>query len=103
MDIGGRAGRQPGRGYVHETEAQWELLTEGLEPFERDIERLARLGFREAAAALAHGVLAGLQEVGEVADEDTLIGWGELDDHVEELAASIHGWCRTMGLDAAPS
>lgn len=99
MEIGARAGRQPGRGYVDETEAQWELLTEALGPFEREIERLARLGFCEAAASFAHGVLAGLRDVGEIAEEDTLIGWGELEDHVAELPVSIHDCGRTVDVD----
>lgn len=63
LDIGGgRAGRQRHRGYVHEADAQWELLEEALEPFLAEIDRLGGLGMHEAATNLARGTLARLDE-----------------------------------------
>jgi hypothetical protein len=100
LDVGSRAGRQPGRGYVHETEAQWELLTETLEPFERDIARLARAGFERAAGTLARGVFEGLVRLRTIADEETLIGWGgALEDHTADLTASVLATCRSWGVE----
>jgi hypothetical protein len=42
--LGARVGRVRGRGYVHETDAAWELVEEAIEPFRSDIERRAALG-----------------------------------------------------------
>jgi len=99
LDIADRVGRQPGRGYVHETDAQSELLNEALDPFEQDLVRLARLGFATAAQEVALGVLAGLHELGKIADEQTLIGWGPLEDHTEDLAQSLLHTCREVDID----
>ena len=57
FEISNGVGRQPGRGYVDETEAQWELL------------------------------------------EETLIGWGELEQHVSELVEAVEYACRKSGVD----
>lgn len=99
QEIGDRAGRQPGRGYVHEVEAQWELLEETLEPFVADIDRLARAGMPGAATRQALGAIAGLEELRECAGEETLIGWGELDQHVSELIETVEHACRKVDLD----
>lgn len=99
LDIADRVGRQPGRGYVHETDAQWELLNEALDPFEHQLVRLARLGFATDAQEVAVGVLAGLHELRKVADEQTLIGWGPLEDHTRELAQSVLHTCRRADVD----
>jgi hypothetical protein len=60
MELNGRAGYQPGRGYVHAVEAAAEILDEALEPFMRDVERRAALGMTSAATELAVGILLGL-------------------------------------------
>ncbi|MGF1597284.1 MAG: hypothetical protein ACFCVK_10205 [Acidimicrobiales bacterium] len=41
--LAARAGRVRGRGYVHETEAAWELVDEAIEPFRSDLDRQASL------------------------------------------------------------
>jgi hypothetical protein len=50
----------PGRGYVDETEAAWELVEESIEPFRSDLDRRAAVGLLDAAANLAVGIVAGL-------------------------------------------
>lgn len=62
MELNGRAGYQPGRGYVHAVEAAGEILDEALEPFLHDLERRAALGMTSAATELAVGILLGLYE-----------------------------------------
>lgn len=71
-DLAGRAGRQPGRGYVHESEAAYELVQEALRPFVDDMLRRARLGMTEAAAELALGIIAGLYGCREAPDGTVL-------------------------------
>lgn len=101
MEIGDRAGRRPGRGYVHEADAQLELLHEALEPFEEEVRRLARLGFVEPAQGHALGVLDGLDRLCQVAGESTLIGWGALEENATDLAYGMVLTCREadLGLD----
>jgi len=59
-DLASRCGRVRGRGYVHESEAAWELLGEAAEPFLDDIRRRAKLGLVDAAAFVTTGIVAGL-------------------------------------------
>lgn len=59
-DLASRCGRVRGRGYVHETEAAWELLGEAAEPFLDDIRRRANLGLVDAATVVTTGIVAGL-------------------------------------------
>ncbi len=66
-DLGVRVGRVRG-GYVHETDAAWDLVAEALEPFLTDVKRRATVGLPEAAAALATGIIAGLYRHREPAD-----------------------------------
>lgn len=72
MELNGRAGHQPGRGYVHAVEAAAEILDEALEPFMRDLERRATLGMTSAATELAVGILLGLYECGDGGSETLL-------------------------------
>lgn len=67
-ELAARSGRIRGRGYVHENEAAWELLTEAVEPFLIDVRRRAGLGLLEAAGAVAAGIVAGLYQIPEPAD-----------------------------------
>jgi len=62
-DLGARAGRVQGRGYVHETDAAGELVRENVEPFFADMRRRASLGLMDAAAVVAAGIVAGLYRV----------------------------------------
>jgi hypothetical protein len=61
-DLASRSGRVRGRGYVHENEAAWELLSETVEPFMADLRRRAGLGLTDAAAAVAAGIVSGLYQ-----------------------------------------
>ncbi len=82
-----RAGRQPARGYVHETDAAYDLVEGAMRPFVADLHRRARLGMHEAAATLALGVLTGLYRCGDPRDGTVLDYAGT--DTPEELAASV--------------
>lgn len=86
MEIGDRCGRQPGRGYVQEGDAQWELLEEVLEPFLTEVERLVRIGHQPAAGTQVLGILDGLSRLREVAGEKTVIGWGDVREDTRILA-----------------
>lgn len=86
-ELAGRAGRIPGRGYVDENEAAWELLEEALEPFLNDIRRRAALGFTQAAAAIATGTIAGLDRLREKPDGQLIAFAG--DDAVDTLADTV--------------
>ena len=86
-DLGVRAGRTRGRGYVHETDAAWELVSETIEPFRADLTRRANIGLNAAAATLATGIIAGLYAVRHPADGTVLAYAGE--DTPEQLAEEI--------------
>jgi hypothetical protein len=55
-----RAGRVPGRGYVHVNEAASEILQELLQPKFDDLARRVVLGLHDAARQMALGLLRGL-------------------------------------------
>jgi len=57
-ELAARAGRVRGPGYVHETDAAWELMQEAVEPFLADMRRRASLGMSGPAAVLATGIVA---------------------------------------------
>jgi hypothetical protein len=87
--IGTRSGRQPGRGYVHEVDAAWELLNEAFEAFVVEVDRRRRLGLDDAAQRYVDGVLTGLEEVRQTAGDSTVFGWGPPDEASAELGAQI--------------
>ena len=98
-----RAGRVRGRGYVHETDAAWELVEEAMGPFRSDLERRAALGVTEAAARVAVGIITGLHRVREPEMGTVLANAG--DEAPPELAASILDLAATLGVvipDDAP-
>lgn len=78
-----RSGRIRGRGYVHETEAAWEILNDAVEPFLTDLRRRASLGL-EAAGAVAAGIVAGLYRCREPKDGTVVAYAGP--DSLSELA-----------------
>lgn len=84
-DLDGRAGRQPW-GYVEPTEAALEVLRETVQPFIRNVARLAELGHVEAACAAGRGMIAGLHASREHTD-DALLGWDP--DFLDETAAEV--------------
>jgi hypothetical protein len=88
-DLAARAGRVPGRGYVHETEAAWELVSEVVESFVADVRRRARAGLLDAAAAVAVGIVAGLYDVRDPEDGSVLAYAGP--DAPGELADEVLG------------
>lgn len=81
-DLAARSGRVPGRGYVHENEAAWELISQAVEPFLIDLRRRARLGLTEAAIALTTGVVAGLYD-GQAPADGTVLSYAGPDAPVE--------------------
>jgi len=94
--LAARAGRVPGRGYVHETDAAWELLEEAVGPFRADLRRRAALGFDDAATAVAVGIAAGLYRVREP-EVGTVLAYAG-DDAIPALAASVLHLAGTLGV-----
>ena len=85
-DLASRSGRVRGRGYVHETDGAWELVSEAVEPFMIDLRRRSRLGLMDAAAAVTMGIVAGLYQVREP-EEGTVVAYAgpdALSDLAEE-------------------
>jgi hypothetical protein len=92
-----RAGRIPGRGYVHETDAAWELLEVALEPFLTDIRRHTDLGFVESAASIASGTIAGLGRLRGAPDGRLIAFAGE--DAIDTLTESVLGLVDDVSLE----
>ncbi len=61
--LNGRAGYQPGIGYVHPVEAADDILDELLQPYLDNLRRHAKLGMTAAAVDLAVGILHGLHRL----------------------------------------
>ena len=77
-----RSGRVRGRGYVHENEAAWELLEEGVEPF------------------LAAGIVAGLYRCREPEDGTVISYAGP--DSLSELADQVVDEANKLGVELSP-
>lgn len=86
--IAQRAGRQPG-GYVHETDAGWELLDHTLQPWRDDLARLAGAGLDEAAQRVVLGVVAGLHRLIDEAHPESLLGWMDAGEAAADLADHV--------------
>lgn len=99
-DLAARAGRQPGYGYVHETEAATWLVEEAVEPFVDDLRRRAGLGMRGAASRIVIGVLAGLDRCQDAVDGSVLAYAGP--DTPAELADWVVSKAGEAGLDLTP-
>lgn len=97
-DLAACAGRQPGRGYVHENEAAWELLEEALRPFVDDVARRARLDMTAAAAHVALGTLAGLFQCRE-AEDGSVLAYAGAPDATRDLAEWVAAEARKDGLE----
>lgn len=95
-ELSGRAGYQPGQGYVHPVEAAADILDEDLEPFRNDLERRAMLGMTTAAVELGVGVLLGLYQCRDPGGE-TLLEYSP--DYASERAADVIDQCRKLGVD----
>ncbi|MCP3936395.1 MAG: hypothetical protein GY708_13595 [Actinomycetia bacterium] len=96
-ELAGRAGRIPDRGYVHETDAAWELLEEALDPFLTDIRRRAVLGFAAAAAAIASGTIVGLNRLRGAPDGQLVAFAG--DDAIDTLTETVLDLADHLRLD----
>lgn len=96
MELNGRAGYQPGRGYVHPVEAAAEIMDEALEPFLRDLDRRAALGMTTAATELAVGILLGLYECRD-GDSETLLEHSP--DYAVERAGNVVDQCAKLDVD----
>lgn len=94
-----RSGRIRGRGYVHETEAAWEILNEAVEPFVADLRRRASLGL-DAAANVAAGIVAGLYRCQEPED-GTIVAYAG-PDSLSELADEVLNEANRLGLVLSP-
>ncbi len=95
-ELNGRAGPQPGRGYVHPSEAADEILDEALQPFLDDLARRAALGMRSAAAELAAGILSGLYECRGGASGTLL---EQSPEYPTVRASEVLTQCRKLGID----
>ena len=58
-DLGARAGRNI-YGYVHETDAAWEILEEAVQPFLDDLRRLVDLNMQDKAVLFCCAIISGL-------------------------------------------
>jgi hypothetical protein len=94
-----RSGRIRGRGYVHETEAAWEILEEAVEPFLADMRRRASLGLG-AAVDVTAGIVAGLYRCREPEDGTVVAYAGP--DSLSELAAEVINEANRLGLVLSP-
>ena len=94
-----RSGRIRGRGYVHETEAAWEILEEAVEPFLADLRRRAILGL-DAAPDVAAGIVAGLYRCREPED-GTIVAYAG-PDSLSELADQVINESNRLGLVLSP-
>jgi hypothetical protein len=83
-NLAARSGRVRGRGYVHETEAAWELVSEAVEPFLSDVRRRVALGLTDAAVTVVTGIVAGLYQSRDPADGTVVAYAGP--DALTELA-----------------
>jgi hypothetical protein len=100
-DLAVRAGRQPGRGYVHENEAANELVEAAMSPIVEDVRRRARLGMHDAAGQLTLGVLAGLYRCRDAPEGSVLAYAGE--DTPSELARWIAGEVTSAVVELQPA
>ena len=94
-DVGNRSGRYRD-GYTEPTAAAWEIVHEAFEPFLVDLRKLAELGHISAASTMAQGLVDGLNELGDVAD-DTVLAWAG--DHAPiELIEAVCLETQRLGL-----
>ncbi len=94
-----RSGRIRGLGYVHETDAAWEILEEAVEPFLVDLRRRASLGLG-AAVAVAAGIVAGLYRCREPEDGTVVAYAGP--DSLSELADQVVDEANQLGVELSP-
>jgi len=96
-ELAARAGRVRGRGYVHETDAAWEITQEAVERFLADMRRRASLGMSGPAAVVAAGIVAGLYMVDPPDEGSVLAHAGP--DLPSELADAVLDEAGRLGLE----
>lgn len=95
-ELSGRAGYQPGRGYVDAGEAAYEILDEALQPFLDDLTRRGELDMTAAAVELAVGVLCGLYACRDARSE-SLLEYAA--DYPVERAADVLERCAKLRVE----
>jgi hypothetical protein len=96
--LAGRAGRVRGRGYVHESEAAYELLEEAVQPYLDDLQRRVALGMPEAVLGLGVGIIRGLAQCRTGVEDGSVLAYAG-EDVVDELAESVSTALRDAGVD----
>jgi hypothetical protein len=94
-ELNGRAGYQPGIGYVHPVEAADDILDELLQPYLDNLRRHAELSMTAASVALAVGILHGLHRLRGISS-GTLLEYSP--DYADERAANVVRQCAAMGV-----
>jgi hypothetical protein len=100
-ELSGRAGRQPGRGYVRPDEAAWELLEEAVEETVEDMKRRAAAGLRVAAEAICCGIVRGLYAA-EQKRSDGLLAWAP-DFPTEMACVAVRMLIQALPAEERPS
>jgi len=101
--LAGRSGRIPGRGYVHETEAAWELVHDVIQPFLTDVRRRAGLCLADAASAVATGIVGGLY-LARDPEDGTVVAYAgpdALTDLADEVLSAVAKLGLSLPEDAA--
>lgn len=96
-ELVGRAGRHRW-GYVEPTEAAWELLEERVGAFDREVERLIKLGMIGPAVDTAVGVIGGLYRCRGCDDGELLLSWAP--DFALEQAGAVLDDLAKAGIEA---
>jgi hypothetical protein len=94
-DLNGRAGYQPGIGYVHPVEAADDVLDELLQPYLDNLRRHVELAMTAPAVDLAVGILHGLHRL-RGSSSGTLLEYSP--DYADERAAKVVRHCSAMGV-----
>jgi hypothetical protein len=100
-ELAARAGRVRGRGYVHETDAAWELVQEAVEPSLADMRRRASLGMSGPAVVLATGSWRACTW-STPPDEGSVLAYAG-PDLPGELADAVLGKAERLGLSIDPA
>lgn len=97
-ELAARAGRVRGRGYVHESEAAYELLEEALQPYLDDLQRRAALKLPDAVLQLGLGILRGLAQCRTGVEDGSVVAYAG-EDAVDSLAWSVSTALRDAGVE----
>lgn len=95
-ELAARSGRHPG-GYLHETDAAYEMFAEVVGPFEQNVWRAVSLGEQQAATVVLLGILDGLHRSCDAPDGSVLSYAGP--DTPLEHASWLVGEARRRGIE----